>query len=206
MLSDDIVQVARKIGADRQPRSPSELYKAYLQEFPKTTSSSESVGATLCYHCINMPARFPDQRNRRKPAAFLTRPSFKRVGHGKYMLLTDEEIERFKRCYTENDPLIYKPEYDVDDLIPMGPPPGDPEQLVTQRIKQMEAYINTQQYDRVAASVRPDERAPALRGLLGIALARSGGTNEALEILLMHGSKALMHGSKANGALLLHEN
>lgn len=185
MLSDDIVQVARKIGADRQPRSPSELYKAYLQEFPKTTSSSESVGATLCYHCINMPARFPDQRNRRKPAAFLTRPFFKRVGHGKYMLLTDKEIERFKRCYTENHPLIYEPEYDVDNLIPMGPPnpPEDPEQPVTQRIKQVEEYINTQQYDRVVASVRPDEQAPALRGLLGIALARSGGTNEALEHL-----------------------
>lgn len=188
MLSDDIVQVARNIGADRQPCSPSELYKAYLQEFPKATSSSESVGATLCYHCINMPARFPDQRNRRKPAAFLTRPAFKRVGHGKYMLLTDTEIERFKRCYTENHPLIYEPAYDVDDLIPRlsvppvdspPSPPVDPEQ----RIKQVEAYITAQQYDRVVASVHPDEQLRALRGLLGIALARSGSANEALEHL-----------------------
>ena len=35
-----------------------------------------------------------------------------------YMLLSDEEIARFRRCVAQNDPMVYEDEYDVDKLIP----------------------------------------------------------------------------------------
>ena len=57
-----------------------------------------------------------------KSAPWLRQPSFKRVARGRYMLLSDEEIARFRRCVAQNDPMVYEDEYDVDKLLPRAFP------------------------------------------------------------------------------------
>ncbi len=53
------------------------------------------------------------------PLSFwLSRPAFKRVARGRYMLLSDDEISRFQRSVAEDHPLVYADDYDIADLAP----------------------------------------------------------------------------------------
>ena len=117
-LIDLIVKVAYEIEANLHPVSLSELYAAYQHAYPGIGkgSSRGSFDATVNYHCINMRSRFPYINDKRKTAYWLTRPAFKRIGRGRYILLSQEEIAWFRRAIEEDNPLIYTDEYDVADL------------------------------------------------------------------------------------------
>ncbi len=119
-LIDLIVEAATRIGADRQAVSLTELYNAYRNAYPGVGKGSTrgSFDATVNYHCINMRSRFPDANNRRKAAYWLSRPAFKRVARGRYMLLSDDEMSGFQRSVAEDHPLVYADDYDVADLAP----------------------------------------------------------------------------------------
>ncbi len=119
-LIDLIMEAARQIGTDQRPVSLTELYNAYRQAYPGVGKGSArgSFDATVNYHCINMRSRFPDVNDRRKPAYWLSRPAFKRVARGRYMLLSDDEISRFQRSVAEDHPLVYADDYDIADLAP----------------------------------------------------------------------------------------
>lgn len=117
-LIDLIVKVASGIGADRHTVSLTELYDAYMRAYPgigKGTTRG-SFDATVNFHCINMRSRFPDVADKRRRAYWLSRPAFKRVARARYMLLSSEEIARFRHCVETNNPLIYEDEYEVADL------------------------------------------------------------------------------------------
>lgn len=117
-LIDLIITVAHGIGADQHPVSLGELHAAFLRAYPGIGkgASRESFTATVTYHCINMRSRFPDAGNRRKPAYWLSRPTFKRVQRGRYMLLSQAEIALFQRCLACQSPLVYAGDYEVADL------------------------------------------------------------------------------------------
>ena len=123
-MIDLIVEVARRMGADQHPVSLADLRNAYLRAYPGIGKGKtcESFGTKVNWYTINMRSRFPDHKDRQKPAAWLWQPSFKRVARGRYMLLSDEEIARFRRCVAQNDPMVYEDEYDVDKLIPRAFP------------------------------------------------------------------------------------
>ncbi|EFH88942.1 hypothetical protein [Ktedonobacter racemifer] len=118
-LVDLIIEVAGKIGADRRPVSLTELYEAYIQTNPGIGKGGTrgSFDATLNYHCINMRSRFPDIKDKKKSAYWLSKPAFKRVKRAYYMLLSTEEIAQFHRCVEVDSPLVYMDEYNVDDLF-----------------------------------------------------------------------------------------
>jgi hypothetical protein len=108
-VADLMVQVALRLGADRRPVSPTALHRTYLKEFPQTRvgRSIEGFAATLGYHCINTRSRFPDPADKRRPADWQRRPLFKRVARGRYMLLSDAEIECFRRCLEQSLAIVY---------------------------------------------------------------------------------------------------
>jgi hypothetical protein len=109
---------AHMIGADQRPVSLSELHEAYLQMNPSIGKgvTRESFGATINFHTINMRSRFPDANNKKRPAPWLSRPVFQRVTHGKYKLLSEAEIERFRYRVEQDDTRIFQDEYDLTDL------------------------------------------------------------------------------------------
>lgn len=119
-LIDLIREAALRIGADQQPVSLTEIYNAYRQAFPGIGKGNArgSFDATVNYHCINMRSRFTDANDRRKPAYWLSRPAFKRVARGRYMLLSDQEKSWFQHAVAEESRLIYADEYDVAELAP----------------------------------------------------------------------------------------
>jgi hypothetical protein len=120
-MIDLIIKVARQIKADRQPVSLGQLHSAYLRAYPGIGKGNTLAGfsATVNYHTINMRSRFIDKDDpRKRPASWLSQPAFKRVSRGQYMLLSDEEINRFRRCVDKDDPQIYEDDYNVDDLDP----------------------------------------------------------------------------------------
>jgi parallel beta-helix repeat protein len=123
-MTDLIVEVARRMGADQHPVSLADLHNTYLQAYPGIGKGDTRAGfgATVSFYTIDMRARFPDPKDHQKPASWLTQPSFKRVAHGRYMLISDEEIARFRRCVAQNDSTVYEDEYDVDKLIPRAFP------------------------------------------------------------------------------------
>ncbi len=109
---------ARAIGADHHPVSLADLHAAYLRANPGISKGStlDSFGATLNYHTINMRSRFPEPRNKQQFTSWLTRPLFKRVAYGQYMLLSPEDLAHFRRLVEAGDPRIYADEYDLGDL------------------------------------------------------------------------------------------
>lgn len=119
-MIDLIIKVAHELGADERPVSLAELHHAYMRAYPGIGKGSTrgAFDATINYHCINMRSRFPNVRDRHKPAYWLSRPVFKRVGYGQYELLSGEEITRFRRSVEEDNPLVYKDEYNIADLVP----------------------------------------------------------------------------------------
>jgi hypothetical protein len=112
------------MGADQHPVSLADLQNAYLRAYPGIGKGKTSDGfaAKVNRHTINMRSRFPDRKDRQKPVPWLWQPTFKRVAREPYMLLSDEEIARFRRCVAQNDPMVYEDEYDVDKLIPRAFP------------------------------------------------------------------------------------
>ncbi|MDB5075066.1 MAG: hypothetical protein JWO42_1245, partial [Chloroflexi bacterium] len=114
-----VVDAGQAIDADQRPVSLTDLYNAYRRMYPNVGkgSSRGSFDATVNYYCINMRSRFPDAKNRRNKAAWLTNPAFKRVARGQYMLLTEQEKGRFLQAVEQNQPLVYEDEFDVDDLF-----------------------------------------------------------------------------------------
>ena len=117
-LIDLMIPVAYGVDAHHHPASLPELHEAFLRAYPGIGKGETrgSFDATLNYHCINMRSRFPAPANKQRPASWLSRPVFKRVERARYMLLSDEEIARFRRCVEANRPLVYEDEYDVADL------------------------------------------------------------------------------------------
>lgn len=112
------IEAAREIGADQHPVSLPDLHTAYLRANPGIGKglTLDSFGATINYHTINMRSRFPERNNRQKIASWLTRPVYKRVGYGRYMLLSPDELVLFRKRVEEGDPRIFDDEYDIDDL------------------------------------------------------------------------------------------
>lgn len=119
-MIDLIIAVACQLQADRHPVRLGRLHAAYLQAYPDVGKgqTSGSFDATLYYHTINMPARFLDPADPRQSASWLTRPTFKRMSRGHYMLLSDAEIAWFRQAVADGHPLVYQDEYDVADLAP----------------------------------------------------------------------------------------
>jgi hypothetical protein len=113
-----ISAAAMGLDATRHPVSLGDLHRAYMSANPGIGkgSSRDSFDATVNYHCINMRSRFPDVRNRKKPAYWLTHPVFKRVARAQYMLLSADELARFNRCVKAELQVIYEDEYDVGSL------------------------------------------------------------------------------------------
>lgn len=112
------IKAAHEIGADEHPISLASLHDAYLHANPGIGKgrTRNSFDATINFHCINMRARFPDPRNKKKSAPWLVQPAFKRVSRGRYMLLSSNEIAWFRQRVKEDDPHIYDDEYDMDVL------------------------------------------------------------------------------------------
>jgi hypothetical protein len=111
---DQIVSTAYAIGARRHPVTLKELRTARESSYGDIPGGHD---ATLNFHCINLRSRFPDPNDKQKKEAdWLNNPLFKRVGYGRYMLLSPKEIACFFRNVKANNPLIYEDEYDVDDL------------------------------------------------------------------------------------------
>ncbi len=117
-LIDLITKVAYEIGADQHPVSLADLHTAYLRAYPGIGKgvTRGSFDATINYHCINMRSRFPNSRDKQKPAYWLSHPVFKRVAHARYMLLSPDEVALFHQRVEAGHPLIYADEYDVTDL------------------------------------------------------------------------------------------
>ena len=63
-----------------------------------------------------MRSRFPEAKNRRHRAPWLTQPHFKRVARAQYMLLSAQEKARFLQAVQQDDPMVYQDEFDVDGL------------------------------------------------------------------------------------------
>lgn len=119
-IIDLSIDAAHEIGADHSSVSLRDLHAAYLRANPGISKGKtlDSFGATINYHTINMPSRFPDPRNPHKPALWLSRPIFKRVAYGQYMLLSSHEIQIFHQLAEEGDSRIYRKDYnDLDDLF-----------------------------------------------------------------------------------------
>ncbi|GLV54369.1 hypothetical protein KDH_12170 [Dictyobacter sp. S3.2.2.5] len=117
---DLIVEAAFKIGADKQAVSLANLYDEYMNSNPGISKGSNhgSFDATVNYHCINMRSRFYDVRKRYQQNAYwITKPLFKRVSRGRYMLLSQEEITAFQKCIQINVPLIYEDDYNITMMI-----------------------------------------------------------------------------------------
>ncbi len=127
-----ILETARRLGLDRAPRGLTELHRAYLQDHPGTTvgRSQGSFDATLNLHVINMRSRFPKPREPRARANWLSRPLFKRVAPGRYMLLTAPELAWFREAVARNEPLVFRDEFEIPDTgaprsaQPAGRPAG----------------------------------------------------------------------------------
>ena len=115
------------LAADTQPVALSALYDAYRRAYPSIGMGVTRVSFERCVlaHCINVPARFPDATAPREAALWLTQPLFKRVATGDYMLLSDEERGRFRRCVDADSAVVYAEAYDIADLVPpAGASPG----------------------------------------------------------------------------------
>jgi hypothetical protein len=118
-IIDLSIAAAHNIGADQRSVSLAELHKAYLDANPgiEKGTTLDGFGATINYHTINMRSRFPDRTNKQKPASWLSRPVFKRVGYGQYMLLSSDERDLFRRRVEEEDPRVYQDEYEIESLL-----------------------------------------------------------------------------------------
>jgi len=120
-MIDLIVDSAGQIGAARQPVSLTDLYTAYRQAYPDIGKgiTRGSFDATVNFYCINMRSRFPNKNVPRKHASWLSQPVFKRVARARYMLLSPDEVARFRYAIAHDNPLIYQDEFDVADLAPV---------------------------------------------------------------------------------------
>jgi hypothetical protein len=118
-IIDLSIIAAHEIGADDHPISLAELHAAYLRANPGIGkgTTQDGFGATINYHTINMRSRFPDRNNKHKSASWQSRPVFKRVAYGQYMLLSSDELRLFQQRLEEGDPRIYQDEYNIDDLL-----------------------------------------------------------------------------------------
>ena len=121
-MIDSILETARRLQLDRHSRELDEFYRAFMRDHPDTRVGRDhgSFDATVNFHTINMPSRFPDARSPRGPARWLDHPLFKRVGTGSYKLLTDAELRWFGEAVRRNDPVVWRPEYEVpaiDDAL-----------------------------------------------------------------------------------------
>lgn len=118
-IIDMSIEAALKIGADKHPVSLADLHNAHLQANPSITKgrTRDSFNAMINYHTINMRSRFFYPNDKRRLAQWLSRPLFKRVARGRYMLLSPSEVTLFHQRVEEDDPRIYQDEYDVDELI-----------------------------------------------------------------------------------------
>lgn len=112
------IAAARALGADHHAVSLAALHAAYLKTNPdiKVGKTPNSFANILAFHTINMRSRFFYPNDKRKSADWLTRPVFKRIAYGQYMLLSDDEIRLFRQRVEEDDPRIYQDEYDINDL------------------------------------------------------------------------------------------
>lgn len=122
-IIDLAINAARDIGAEHFPVSLADLHAAYLRTNPGISKGTtlDSFGATINYHTINMRSRFPDPHNKRKLANWLSRPLFKRVSYGQYMLLDSYQLETFQQYIEKDDPSIYQDEYDADNVLSVYP-------------------------------------------------------------------------------------
>jgi len=118
-IIDLSIAAAHEIGADQHSVSLADLHAAYLRANPGIGkgTTQDGFGATINYHTINMRSRFPDRNDKQKPASWLSRPVFKRVAYGQYMLLSPDELRLFHQRSEEGDLRIYQDEYDLDDLL-----------------------------------------------------------------------------------------
>lgn len=119
-MIDLILETAQGLGLAVAPQGLTDLHRAYLRNHPDTTvgRSQDSFDATLNYHVINMRSRFPKPREPRARANWLTRPLFKRVAPGQYMLLSAAELAWFRDAVERDEPLIFRDEYDVPGTAP----------------------------------------------------------------------------------------
>ena len=118
-IIDLSIAAAHEIAAEQHPVALTDLHAAYLRANPGIGkgTTQDGFGATINYHTINMRSRFPDRNNKQKSASWLSRPVFKRVAYGQYMLLSPDELRLFQQRLEEGDPRIYQDEYDIDDLL-----------------------------------------------------------------------------------------
>jgi hypothetical protein len=107
------IEAARKLRADRHSVSVTDLHTVYLRDNPgiEKGRTIDSFSTTIAYHTINMHSRFPDPAHKQKLTLWLSRPVFKRVAYGQYMLLSPEELALFRRLVEVGDPRIYEDEY-----------------------------------------------------------------------------------------------
>lgn len=121
--ADDVidlcVEVAKAIGAYNHSVSLADLRRAFLRAYPDIEKGKpqNSLEAAVSYHTINMRSRFHNPQNKRMPDSWQSRPVFKRVARGRYMLLSDEEVSQFLQFLKEDDERIYQSEYDADELL-----------------------------------------------------------------------------------------
>jgi hypothetical protein len=113
------IKAAYEIGADLHPVTMADLHAAYMHANPGIGKGTtpDSFGATINYHTINMRSRFPDRNHKRKLTSWLTRPVFKRVAYGQYMLLSPDELALFHQLVEDGDSRIYEDEYDINNLF-----------------------------------------------------------------------------------------
>ena len=110
-IIDLVVQVANQLGAEKHSVVLNEIHEVYLQTYPHIGKgmSRKSFDATIYMHCINVKSRLISK-------AWLTRPLFKRVSRGRFMLLSETEILQFQKCVETNNSFVFKDEYDITDL------------------------------------------------------------------------------------------
>lgn len=118
-LIDRAVAAARQAGAEERPVPVKILFQAYTALYPplEAQRSLKSFTQLIHFHCINVGARFLDERNPLAAAPWMTRPLFQKVGRDTYSLLNDEELARFHRSLKAKDERLFQSEYHVRETL-----------------------------------------------------------------------------------------
>ncbi|MEW6282634.1 MAG: hypothetical protein AB1758_28755, partial [Candidatus Eremiobacterota bacterium] len=117
---DRILHVMKKLGAADSPVTLEQVESEGRGFFTHHTSRTRKW---VYGHCVNSPARF---RIAGLGPLWEERPLFKRVAPRHYMLLTPEEIGRYRRLLRRNDPRIARPTFNADRVLrsPRSPRQG----------------------------------------------------------------------------------
>ncbi|MEW6280619.1 MAG: hypothetical protein AB1758_18485 [Candidatus Eremiobacterota bacterium] len=111
---DQLRLAAVACDAGTGPVRISDLVSWLDQHHPRPSSWASSIFRLVANLTINAPGR--------KGSAWRTEPLFKLTGHGRYMLLSPEELLRFAELVRAADPAVEQGTYDAEALLGSAKP------------------------------------------------------------------------------------